>query len=356
MHGKTALITGISGQDGSYLAELLLAKGYRVHGLTRHASSLDPARIVAACRPADAAALQLHLGDLGDFASLLRLLAAVRPDEIYHLAAQSHVGVSFAVPEYTLDCNALGTTRLLEALRSLDLVGRTRFYQASTSELFGDAVASPQDEHTPFRPRSPYAVGKLAAHWQAVNYRQAYGLFACCGILFNHESPRRGEGFVSRKITLGLARALRGLQDRVLLGNLEARRDWGHARDYVRAQWLMLQQAQADDYVIASGEQHSVREFLTAAAAACGLQLAWEGHGDGEIARAHRLPSWSTRRPGEILVAIDPAQYRPNEVPALCGNPAKAMRQLGWRPETGFTALVEEMVRSDLALAGAPAP
>lgn len=350
MDAKTALITGISGQDGSYLAELLLAKGYRVHGLARHASSLDTARILAACNPDAAAGLQLHLGDLGDSASLLRLLASVRPDEVYHLAAQSHVGVSFSVPEYTLDCNALGTTRLLEALRSLDLVGHTRFYQASTSELFGDAAQSPQDENTPFRPRSPYAVGKLAAHWQTVNYRQAFGLFACCGILFNHESPRRGEGFVSRKITLGLARALAGRQDRVLLGNLDARRDWGHARDYVRAQWLMLQQAQPDDYVIASGEQRSVREFVEAVAAAMGLSLEWDGSGASECARARQLPAWSSRRAGEVLIAIDSTLLRPNEVPTLRGNAAKALRQLGWHAETGFTALVEEMVQADLAL------
>ncbi len=352
MAARTALITGISGQDGAYLAELLLAKGYRVHGLTRHVSGAGVARLPgAAWREAEIQGrLQLHLGDLLDGTSLTRLLEAVRPDEVYHLAAQSHVAVSFGVPEYTFDCNALGTLRLLEAIRGLGLIGHTRFYQASTSELFGAVTERPQRESTPFRPRSPYAISKLAAHWHAVNHREAYGLFACCGILFNHESPRRGEAFVSRKISLGLARIDAGLQDCLRLGNLEARRDWGHARDYVEAQWLMLQQPAPDDYVIATGEQYSVREFFQAAAEEAGFDLAWEGEGIDCVARATAVPSGSRARAGQVLLRIDPAHLRPSEVPDLCGDAGKARTQLGWQPRTDFRALVREMVAHDRAV------
>ncbi|MBB5208442.1 GDP-mannose 4,6-dehydratase [Chiayiivirga flava] len=344
---RTALVTGITGQDGSYLAELLLQKGYAVHGVTRHASSLNRARL----GHLTGTALTLHHGDLTDAPTLQRLVQQVRPDEIYNLAAQSHVGVSFELPGYTMDCNALGTLRLLEAVRTLGLGGTTRFYQASTSEMFGTAATSPQTESTPFEPRSPYGVAKLAAHWIARNYREAYGVFACCGILFNHESPRRGESFVSRKITRALARMHLGLQDVLELGNLDAERDWGHARDYVEAQWLMLQQPQPDDYVIATGKRHSVREFVVAAAAALDLGLRWEGEGADERAVADIVPSGSGIRSGQTVVRLDPRHVRPIDVPALCGDAGKARHVLGWTPRTGFDALVREMVASDLALA-----
>ncbi len=350
---KTALITGISGQDGAYLAELLLAKGYDVHGITRHASSFNTNRIGHLHQDEHALdrRLTLHHGDLTDAPNLVRLVQDVRPDEIYNLGAQSHVAVSFEIPEYTVNCNALGTLRLLDAVRTLGLGKTTRFYQASTSEMFGNTPIVPQCENTPFQPRSPYGVAKLAAHWITVNYRAAYGMFACSGILFNHESPRRGETFVSRKISLALARMHVGQQDCMHLGNLEARRDWGHARDYVEAQWLMLQQQQADDYVIATGVQHSVREFVEAAARESGIELQWQGSGADEVAIAVSAAADSCIHPGQVIVRIDARYLRPTEVPDLLGDASKARHQLGWSPRTGFAELVREMVVHDLELA-----
>jgi GDPmannose 4,6-dehydratase len=346
MASKSALITGITGQDGTYLSALLLAKGYDVHGLVRQpgggretaGGALD-ARVV------------LHPGDLTDSASLTRLVAELEPDEIYNLGAQSHVGLSFVLPEHTFDCNAGGTLRLLEAIRAAGLTARTRFYQASSSEMFGLAVQAPQNEHTPFRPRSPYAISKLAAHWQTVMHREAYGLFGCCGILFNHESPRRGTQFVSRRISLGLSRIVAGVQDELLLGNLEARRDWGHARDYVEAQWRMLQQPAAADYVIATGEQYSVRDFADAAAAELGMRLEWQGAGMDEVGRIASAPPGAALLPGRVLVRVDARQLRPAEVPTLRGDATLAAQTLDWRPSTPFRALVAEMVAHDLALA-----
>ena len=342
---KRALITGITGQDGMYLTELLLAKGYEVHGIKRRASLFNTDRIDHLYQePHDPdRRLILHYGDLTDATNLIRIVQEVQPEEIYNLAAQSHVAVSFETPEYTANADGIGTLRLLEAIRILGLEGRTRFYQASTSELYGKVQAIPQDETTPFYPRSPYAAAKLYAYWITVNYREAYGMFACNGILFNHESPVRGETFVTRKITRALARIKLGLQEQLYLGNLDALRDWGHARDYVEAQWLMLQQDTAEDYVIATGEQHSVREFVERAAGELGIALRWEGEGVSERGICTRT--------GRCLVAVDSRYFRPTEVETLLGNPAKAKRQLGWAPKVGFEELVAEMVREDLKAA-----
>lgn len=342
---KRALITGVTGQDGAYLAELLLHKGYEVHGIKRRASSFNTDRIDHLYQDPHTKdrRLILHYGDLTDATNLIRVVQEVQPDELYNLAAQSHVAVSFETPEYTANSDAMGTLRLLEAIRILGLEQKTRFYQASTSELYGKVQAIPQDETTPFYPRSPYAAAKLYAYWITVNYREAYGLHASNGILFNHESPVRGETFVTRKITRALARIKLGLQERLYLGNLDALRDWGHARDYVEAQWLILQQDTPDDYVIATGEQHSVREFVARAAAELGMALRWEGDGVDERGICTRS--------GRCLVAVDPRYFRPTEVETLLGNPAKAKRQLGWAPKVGFEALVAEMVREDLKAA-----
>lgn len=342
---KTALISGITGQDGAYLAELLLEKGYRVHGIKRRASLLNTERIDHLYQDPHESnvRLSLHYGDLTDATNLIRIIQQVKPDEIYNLAAQSHVAVSFETPEYTANADAVGTLRMLEAIRILGLAERTRFYQASTSEMFGKVQETPQRESTPFYPRSPYGVAKLYAHWICVNYREAYGLYACNGILFNHESPLRGETFVSRKITRALTRIHVGLQDTLHLGNLNAKRDWGHARDYVRAQWLMLQQAQPDDYVIATGEQHSVRDFVTRAGSVLGMDLEWRGSGVDETA--------VERRTGRTILRVDPRYFRPAEVESLLGDAGKARSRLGWKPEVSFDALVREMVDADLALA-----
>jgi GDPmannose 4,6-dehydratase len=342
---KRALITGITGQDGAYLAELLLAKGYEVHGIKRRASLFNTDRIDHLYEDphVSGARLTLHYGDLTDATNMLRIIQQVQPDEIYNLAAQSHVQVSFETPEYTANADGLGTLRILEAMRILGLERRTRFYQASTSEMFGLVSESPQSERTPFHPRSPYGVAKLYAHWITINYREAYGLYACSGILFNHESPIRGETFVSRKITRGLTRISAGLQDCLYLGNLEARRDWGHARDYVEAQWLMLQQQRPQDYVIATGRQHSVRDFVEKAAALLDLPLEWQGRGAQEVG--------VDRRTGQTVIRIDPRYLRPTEVDTLLGDASRARAELGWAPRVGFDELVREMVESDLALA-----
>jgi len=339
---KTALITGVTGQDGAYLAQLLLDKGYQVHGIKRRASLFNTDRIDHLYQDPHEPDRRfiLHHGDMTDSSSLIRIVQQVQPDEIYNLAAQSHVAVSFEEPEYTADSDALGTLRLLEAIRILGLERITRFYQASTSELFGKVQEVPQRETTPFYPRSPYAVAKLYAYWITVNYREAYGIYACNGILFNHESPIRGETFVTRKITRALARIKLGLQDCLYLGNLDARRDWGHARDYVRMQWLMLQQDQPEDFVIATGEQHSVRDFVAAAAAALGIQVRWQGAGVEE--RGYDAAT------GACIVAVDPRYFRPTEVETLLGDPSKARERLGWVPEISFAELVREMVSEDL--------
>jgi GDPmannose 4,6-dehydratase len=339
--GKRALITGITGQDGSYLAELLLAKDYEVHGLKRRASSFNTGRIDHLYQDPHERdpRLVLHYGDLGDATNLIRIVQEVRPDEIYNLAAQSHVKVSFETPEYTASADALGPLRLLEAIRILGLEGRTRFYQASTSELYG-AVPAPQSETTPFQPRSPYATAKLYAYWITRNYRDGYGLFAANGILFNHESPRRGETFVTRKISRGVAAIELGLADRLWLGNLDARRDWGHARDYAEGMWRILQHPTADDWVLATGEAHSVREFAERAFAEVGRELVWTGRGLEERGL--------DRRTGRSLVEIDPRYFRPLEVDHLQGDASKARRELGWRPTVGFAELVREMVAADL--------
>ena len=339
---KSALITGITGQDGAYLAELLLEKGYEVHGIKRRASLFNTERIDHLYRDLHEAdvRLQLHYGDLTDATNLVRIVQQVQPDEIYNLAAQSHVAVSFETPEYTANADALGTLRLLEAIRLLGLERKTRFYQASTSELYGKAARAAQNETTPFYPRSPYGAAKLYAHWITVNYREAYGLYACNGILFNHESPIRGETFVSRKITRGLARIAVGLERCLYLGNLEARRDWGHARDYVLAQWLMLQQSEPDDYVVASGAQHSVREFVEAAARELGRPIRWEGKGLDERG--------VEQKSGQTVVRIDPRYFRPTEIDSLLGDASKAREKLGWAPRVSFAELVREMVTADL--------
>ena len=342
---KRALITGITGQDGAYLAEFLLKKGYEVHGVKRRASSFNTDRIDHLYQdPHDRGVrLHLHSGDLTDATNLIRIVQQTQPDEIYNLAAQSHVGVSFETPEYTANSDALGTLRVLEAIRILGLSSKTRFYQASTSEMFGKVQEVPQRETTPFYPRSPYGAAKVYAYWITVNYREAYGIFACNGILFNHESPIRGETFVTRKITRGLARIHAGLDQSMFLGNLDSLRDWGHARDYVRAQWLMLQQEQPEDFVIASGEQHSVREFAERAAAALGMHLEWQGEGVEE----HGIDTKS----GRVVIRIDPRYFRPTEVESLLGDPSKARDKLGWVPEIDFQTLVNEMVAEDLDLA-----
>jgi GDPmannose 4,6-dehydratase len=341
---KTALITGVTGQDGAYLAEFLLNKGYIVHGVKRRASSFNTARIDHLYRDPHSEGVRffLHHGDVTDSSNLIRLIQQTQPDEIYNLAAQSHVAVSFEQPEYTANADALGPLRLLEAIRILGLQKRTRFYQASSSELYGMVQETPQKETTPFYPRSPYAVAKLYAYWITVNYREAYGIYACNGILFNHESPVRGENFVTRKITRALARIKLGLQDRLYLGNLDARRDWGHAKDYVEMQWLMLQQAEPEDFVIATGVQYSVRQFVDIAAAELGIQVRWEGQGVDEKGFDGN---------GNWIVAVDPRYFRPTEVDTLLGDASKAATKLGWRPRITFNELVQEMVREDLKTA-----
>ncbi|WP_304679696.1 GDP-mannose 4,6-dehydratase [uncultured Desulfovibrio sp.] len=361
---KKALITGITGQDGAYLAEFLLRKGYEVHGVKRRASLFNTDRIDHLYQDPHASERRfiLHYGDLSDSSNLVRIMQEVKPDEVYNLAAQSHVQVSFESPEYTADVDALGALRLLEAIRIASLADHTRFYQASTSELFGLVREVPQTEKTPFYPRSPYACAKLYAYWITVNYREAYGMYACNGILFNHESPIRGETFVTRKITRALSRMVLGLQDCLFLGNLDARRDWGHARDYVEMQWLMLQQEEPDDFVIATGRQFSVRDFVNAAAAELGLTLAWQGSGldeTGTVAAvdAARLARTSGRqsvechvKAGDVIVRVDPRYFRPTEVETLLGDPAKAKKKLGWEPKTSFEDMVAEMTREDLQL------
>jgi GDPmannose 4,6-dehydratase len=341
--GKVALITGITGQDGAYLAALLLAKGYRVHGVKRRSSSFNAARVDHLYRDPHEAniAFHLHYGDVTDPTNIIRIVQETQPDEIYNLAAQSHVQVSFETPEYTANADGLGTLRLLEAIRILKRETTTRFYQASTSELFGVATETPQRETTPFRPRSPYAAAKLYAHWITVNYREAYGMHASSGILFNHESPIRGETFVTRKITRAVAAIEHGLQDKLFIGNLDAARDWGHARDYVEGMWLILQQSEPDDYVLATGESYTVREFIDKAFAHVGRVLSWRGSGKDEkgVDAAN----------GRVLVEVDPRYFRPTEVDALRGDASKAHAKLGWRHKTTFDALVREMVDADLA-------
>ncbi|MHB1021178.1 MAG: GDP-mannose 4,6-dehydratase [Acidobacteriaceae bacterium] len=338
---KKALITGVTGQDGAYLAEFLLAKGYEVHGIKRRTSLFNTDRIDHLYEDPHSAGRHfiLHYGDMTDATSLIHIVQKVQPDEIYNLAAQSHVKVSFEEPEYTANSDAIGPLRLLEAIRILGLEKKTRFYQASTSELYGLVQEIPQKETTPFYPRSPYAVAKLYAYWITVNYREAYGIYACNGILFNHESPLRGETFVTRKITRALARIKLGLQKDLYLGNLDAKRDWGHARDYIEMQWLMLQQEEAKDYVIATGEQHSVREFVSIAAEMLGLKLTWHGSGVDEKALDEN---------GNVVVAVDPAYFRPTEVETLLGDASRAKEELGWTPRISFRELVREMVDSDL--------
>jgi len=342
MTERVALITGITGQDGAHLAELLLGKGYIVHGIKRRSSSFNTARVDHLYRDPHESDVRflMHYGDLTDATNLIRLVKETKPTEIYNLAAQSHVQVSFETPEYTANADALGTLRLLEAIRILDRRDETRFYQASTSELYGDTPIVPQDEATPFQPRSPYAVAKLYAYWITVNYRQAYGFHASNGILFNHEGPLRGETFVTRKITRAVAAIQRGKQDKIFLGNLDAKRDWGHARDYVEGMWRILQQPESDDYVLATGESHSVREFVECAFRCIGRGIEWRGAGVDEIGVDDKT--------GDELVSIDPRYFRPTEVPHLLGNPAKALEKLGWRHTTGFEDLVTEMVAADL--------
>jgi GDPmannose 4,6-dehydratase len=350
---KRALISGITGQDGAYLAEFLLKKNYEVHGIKRRSSSFNTERIDHLYRDPHEANRKfiLHYGDLTDATNLIRIVQQVQPDEIYNLGAQSHVQVSFETPEYTANADALGTLRLLEAIRILGLEKRTRFYQASTSELYGKVCESPQTESTPFYPRSPYGVAKLYGFWITVNYREAYGMYACNGILFNHESPIRGETFVTRKITRALARIHLGLQDCLYLGNLDARRDWGHARDYVEMQWLMLQQETPEDFVIATGQQHSVREFIERAAREIGITLAWSGTGQDEYAVVTAAPNDSAVKPGQRITAVDQRYFRAAEVETLLGDATKARTRLGWSPKIGFDSLVSEMMRADLALA-----
>jgi GDPmannose 4,6-dehydratase len=348
---KKALITGITGQDGSYLAEFLLEKGYEVHGIKRRASSFNTERVDHIYQDPHAKGQRffLYYGDLTDSTNLTRIIQEVQPDEVYNLGAQSHVGVSFEQPEYTADVDALGTLRLLEAIRLLGLEKKTRFYQASTSELFGLIQENPQKETTPFYPRSPYGAAKLYAYWITVNYREAYGIYACNGILFNHESPRRGETFVTRKITRALSNIAHGLEDCLYLGNMNARRDWGHARDFVRMQWMMLQQESPEDFVIATGHQISVRDFVVLAASEIGLELAFSGSGTDEVATVVQT---SDRTPGikegDIIVRVDPAYYRPAEVEELLGDPAKAKAKLGWVPEITVEQMVTEMMAADM--------
>jgi GDPmannose 4,6-dehydratase len=340
---KVALITGVTGQDGSYLAEFLLEKGYTVHGIKRRASSFNTKRIdhIYQDPHVDNARFKLHYGDLSDSSNLTRIIQETQPDEIYNLGAQSHVAVSFESPEYTADVDAMGSLRLLEAIRILGLEKKTRFYQASTSELFGLVQETPQTETTPFYPRSPYAVAKMYAYWITVNYREAYGIYACNGILFNHESPRRGETFVTRKITRGLANIILGLEDCLYMGNIDAMRDWGHAKDYVRMQWMMLQQTEAEDFVIATGKQYSVRQFIEWTALELGKQIRWEGEGVNEVGYVD----------GKAIIRIDPRYFRPTEVETLLGDPTKAKQKLGWVPEITAQEMCKEMVVFDLAQA-----
>ena len=367
---KVALITGITGQDGSYLAEFLLEKGYTVHGIKRRASSFNTARVdhIYQDPHIENARFKLHYGDLSDSSNLTRIIQETQPDEIYNLGAQSHVAVSFESPEYTADVDGMGTLRMLEAIRILGLEKKTRFYQASTSELYGLVQETPQKETTPFYPRSPYAVAKLYAYWITVNYREAYGMYACNGILFNHESPRRGETFVTRKITRGLANISLGLEDCLYMGNIDALRDWGHAKDYVRMQWMMLQQDQPEDFVIATGKQYSVRRFIEWSAAELGMQLRWEGEGVNEKGYWLNPPASLPLPPGEgrgegadggvgcsagerCIVSIDPRYFRPTEVETLLGDPTKAKNKLGWVPEITAQEMCAEMVANDLAQA-----
>ena len=349
---KRALITGITGQDGSYLAEFLLEKGYEVHGIKRRASLFNTQRVdhIYEDPHTDNQRLKLHYGDLTDSSNLTRILREVEPDEVYNLGAQSHVAVSFEAPEYTADVDAIGTLRLLEAIRFLGLEKHTRFYQASTSELYGLVQETPQRETTPFHPRSPYAVAKLYAYWMAVNYREAYGMYACNGILFNHESPRRGETFVTRKITRGLANIAQGLEDCLYMGNIDSLRDWGHAKDYVRMQWMMLQQEVPEDYVIATGLQYSVREFITWSARELGIDLEFSGTGTEEIATVTAVTSDMAPnvKAGDVVMRIDPRYFRPAEVETLLGDPSKAKTQLGWEPEITVQEMCAEMVAEDL--------
>jgi GDPmannose 4,6-dehydratase len=352
---KTALITGITGQDGSYLAEFLLDKGYTVHGIKRRASSFNTARVdhIYQDPHIENARFKLHYGDLSDSSNLTRIIQQTQPDEIYNLGAQSHVAVSFEAPEYTADVDAMGTLRILEAIRILGLEKKTRFYQASTSELYGLVQETPQKETTPFYPRSPYAVAKLYAYWITVNYREAYGMYACNGILFNHESPRRGETFVTRKVTRGLANIALGLENCLYMGNIDSLRDWGHAHDYVRMQWLMLQQDQPEDFVIATGTQVSVREFITRSAAQLGVTLRFEGTGVDEVGSVaaitgDKAPALAV---GDVVVKIDPRYFRPAEVETLLGDPTKAKEKLGWVPEITLDQMIKEMVAHDLAQA-----
>jgi len=352
MTNKVALITGITGQDGSYLAEFLLAKGYEVHGIKRRASSFNTQRIdhIYEDPHLPHSRLKLHYGDLTDTSNINRILKEVQPDEVYNLGAQSHVAVSFETPEYTVDVDATGALRILEGIRFLGLERKTRFYQASTSELYGLVQETPQTETTPFYPRSPYAVAKLYAYWITVNYREAYGLYACNGILFNHESPRRGETFVTRKITRGLTSIAQGLEDCLFMGNIDALRDWGHAKDYVEMQWLMLQQETPDDFVIATGVQYSVREFINKTVAQLGIEIAWQGEGVDEIGRVVSIAGDKAPalKVDDIIVKIDPRYFRPTEVETLLGNPAKAKQKLGWTPKITLDEMIEEMVAYDL--------
>jgi GDPmannose 4,6-dehydratase len=352
---KKALITGVTGQDGSYLAEFLLAKGYEVHGIKRRASLFNTQRIdhIYEDPHAPNPQLKLHYGDLSDTSNLTRIMAEVEPDEVYNLGAQSHVAVSFEAPEYTADVDGIGTLRLLEAIRFLGLEKKARFYQASTSELFGLVQEVPQRETTPFYPRSPYAVAKLYSYWITVNYREAYGLYACNGILFNHESPRRGETFVTRKITRGLANIALGLESCLYMGNMDALRDWGHAKDYVRMQWMMLQQDAPEDFVIATGQQHSVRDFIRWAAADLGIELEFTGQGVEETGRVAAVTSNAVPavREGDVIVRVDPRYFRPAEVETLLGDPSKAKERLGWEPRITAREMCAEMVAEDLKIA-----
>ncbi len=342
---KKAFITGVTGQDGSYLSELLLEKGYEVHGLVRRSSFFNRGRIEDIRQKTKSSGqFQLHYGDMTDSSSLNKLITMIQPDEVYNLAAQSHVAVSFATPDYTAQVDGMGTLRILDAINSLGLKNKTRFYQASTSELYGQVAESPQNETTPFYPRSPYGVAKLYAHWITINYREAYDLFACSGILFNHESPRRGENFVTRKITMTLAQILQGKTEKLSLGNMDAKRDWGYAKDYVEGMWMMLQQDKPDDYVLATGKQQTVREFVNLAFGFCGIELDWQGSGVDE--------KGVDKATGKVLVEVNPKYFRPTEVETLLGDCTKAKTQLGWAPKTSFKELVEMMVEHDLKLAG----